>query len=165
MEAIYEQLNAHFPEYELAYTPSESGLSYLEVPPAYLHEVCFFLHTNPQYYFDHLACLTALDERAAHQRFELVYNLYSIPNDLKLNLRVCVPESDAPQVPSVADIWRAADWHEREAYDLMGIHFTNHPDLRRILLPEDWEGHPLRKDYSEQEKYHGITVRYDRDDT
>ena len=65
-----------------------------------------------------------------------------------------------PQVPSLVKIWKTADWHEREVYDLVGVNFKGHPDLRRILLPEDWEGHPLRKDYQEQEKYNGIKVKY-----
>jgi NADH-quinone oxidoreductase subunit C len=64
-----------------------------------------------------------------------------------------------PSVPSLVSIWRTADWHEREAFDLVGVYFEGHPDLRRILLPEDWVGHPLRKDYVEQEKYHGIQVK------
>jgi NADH-quinone oxidoreductase subunit C len=79
-------------------------------------------------------------------------------------LKVVVPrniEGQAiPQIPTVSSIWKTADWHEREAFDLMGIEFVGHPDLRRILLPEDWVGHPLRKDYQVQDYYHGIQVKY-----
>jgi NADH-quinone oxidoreductase subunit C len=79
---------------------------------------------------------------------------------LKLEIARNQPGDPLPQVPSISHIFRTADWHEREAYDLMGIYFTGHPDLRRILLTADWEGHPLRKDYQLQETYHGIKVAY-----
>ena len=79
---------------------------------------------------------------------------------LKVVFDRALPNEAAPQVPTVSHIWKTADWHEREAFDLMGIQFSNHPDLRRILLPEDWEGHPLRQDYQAQEYYHGIQVKY-----
>jgi NADH-quinone oxidoreductase subunit C len=92
---------------------------------------------------------------------EVIYTLYSIPNHITLHLRVILDRS-SPVISSVSSVWRTADWHEREAFDFFGIEFANHPDLRRILLPEDWEGHPLRKDYVEQSKYHGIQVKYDR---
>lgn len=93
---------------------------------------------------------------------EVVYHLYSIPFNKALAVKIIVPR-DHPEVPSVAHIWRTANWHEREAFDLLGIHFAGHPDLRRILLPADWEGHPLRKDYQEQSTYRGISVKYDRE--
>ena len=90
---------------------------------------------------------------------EVIYHLYSIPYDLHLALSVELSRKQ-PTVDSVTAIWRGANWHEREAYDLLGIQFNNHPDLRRILLPEDWDGFPLRKDYQEQENYHDIKVKY-----
>jgi len=92
----------------------------------------------------------------------LVYNLFSMKHRHKIALRVDLPR-DNPRVPSVESVWRTADWHEREAYDLFGIHFEGHPDLRRILCPDDWEGYPLRKDYVVQEYYHGIRVPYQED--
>ncbi|MFY0607993.1 MAG: NADH-quinone oxidoreductase subunit C [Cyclobacteriaceae bacterium] len=133
------------------------------IDPEYIHGVCAFLHANEKTYFDSLSCVTALDNGEEPGTMEMIYNLYSIPKDLHLMLKVTLDRNE-PRIDSVSDIWRTANWHEREAYDLFGIHFNNHPELRRILLPNDWEGHPLRKDYQEQEKYHGMNVAYDRDD-
>ena len=131
----------------------------LRVESEELIKVCQFLHTHKQLYFDSLSCLTGLDNGVDSGTLEVIYHLYSIPYDLHLGLWVEINRDD-PQVDSVSIIWKGADWHEREAYDLLGIKFKNHPDLRRILLPEDWEGHPLRKDYQEQETYHDIKVKY-----
>lgn len=139
---------------DLAATPNA-----LIISAEYLHAVCDFLLTSDQTYFDSLSCLTGLDNGEEKNTIEVIYNLYSIPFDLHLMLRVELPREN-PSIDSVADIWRTADWHEREAFDLVGIHFNNHPDLRRILLPNDWEGHPLRKDYEEQEKYHEVKIKY-----
>ena len=141
----------------------------ITVPTERIAEVCMLMHTHEECYFDMLSCLTGLDngvEKAAMDigTMEVIYNLYSIPFEHALMLKVVIPRNIAgeglPQVPTVSHIWKTADWHEREAFDLMGITFTNHPDLRRILLPEDWVGHPLRKDYEAQEYYHGIQVKY-----
>lgn len=127
-------------------------------------EICLELYEHEQTYFDYLACLSAIDNGPDAGTLEVIYHLYSIPYNISLGLKVQVQRNNAteslPQVPTVSYIWRTANWHEREAYDLLGIHFTGHPDMRRILLPADWEGHPLRKDYKLQEKYHGIHVAY-----
>lgn len=96
--------------------------------------------------YDYLACITGIDYRQQRGEFEVVYNLYSYSKLRHLVLKTTCPGDD-PVVPSVAGIWRSAEWLERETYDLMGIRFEGHPDLRRILLPEGWVGHPLRKDY------------------
>ena len=122
-------------------------------------DVCKLLHVNEKTYFDSLSCLTGLDNGEEKNTMEVIYNLYSIPYDLRLALKVELDRSN-PVIDSVTEIWKTADWHEREAYDLLGIKFNGHPDLRRILLPDDWEGHPLRKDYVEQEKYHEVKVKY-----
>jgi NADH-quinone oxidoreductase subunit C len=141
----------------------------LTVPTERIADVCMLMHTHEECYFDMLSCLTGLDngvEKAAMDigTMEVIYNLYSIPFEQALMLKVIIPRNQIgealPQVPTVSHIWKTADWHERETFDLMGISFTNHPDLRRILLPEDWVGHPLRKDYEAQEYYHGIQVKY-----
>jgi NADH-quinone oxidoreductase subunit C len=112
-------------------------------------------------YFDQLACITGLDF-PKENRMEVVYNFCAITQNINLAIKVKLVRDlqSQPSIPSVSHLWRTANWHEREVFDLLGIHFDNHPDLRRILLPADWEGHPLRKDYQEQEKYHSITVKY-----
>jgi len=115
-----------------------------------IKDVCLFLRDEPSLKMDHLSDLTAVDYSTypgdTGPRFEVVYNMISILHRHRIRLKVRVPEED-PRVDSVAQVWHTANWHERETYDLMGIQFDGHPDLRRILLPEDWEGHPLRKEY------------------
>jgi NADH-quinone oxidoreductase subunit C len=115
-----------------------------------IKDVCRFLHDDPSLAMDHLADLTAVDFSRypgdTGERFEVVYNMISTVHRHRIRIKVRLPESD-PRIDSVASIWHTADWHERETFDLMGITFVGHPDLRRILLPEDWEGHPLRKEY------------------
>ncbi|MCU0325435.1 MAG: NADH-quinone oxidoreductase subunit C [Spirosomaceae bacterium] len=137
----------------------------ITVPTDRLLEIAQFLHVQSQLYFDFLSCITAIDNGAETGTIEVIYNFTSIPYQHNFTLKVEVERGDLeknrlPKVPSLTPIWRTADWHEREAYDLVGIEFVGHPDLRRILLPSDWQGHPLRKDYQEQEIYHGIKVKY-----
>ncbi|GAB4238216.1 MAG: NADH-quinone oxidoreductase subunit C [Ekhidna sp.] len=131
----------------------------LVVSTSSLIAVCEFIHAHEKLYFDSLSCITGMDNGPEENQMEVIYGLYSIPHHISLSLQVNISRKD-PMVPSVTSIWKAANWHEREAYDLLGIHFEGHPDLRRILLPEDWTGHPLRKDYEEQENYHGVKVKY-----
>ncbi|MBB3701067.1 NADH-quinone oxidoreductase subunit C [Flammeovirga yaeyamensis] len=127
-----------------------------------IEKVCRFLKSDNRLMFDNLSCLTGIDNGPKANTMEVVYNLYSITKSFRLTLKVML-DRETPLLPSVTSVWKAANWHEREAYDLVGMTFENHQDLRRILSPDDWEGHPLQKDYKEQEKYHGITVKYERD--
>ena len=130
-------------------------------------EVCQELQQNEQLYFDMLSCITGIDNGVEAGTMEVVYNLYSIPNEQSLMLKVVLDRNNEnepmPSLPTVSHVWKAAEWHEREIYDLLGIEFSDHPDMRRILMPADWEGHPLRKDYQDMERYRGMSVVYDRD--
>ena len=136
---------------------------YLIIPVEQLVNICQFLRDDDRLFFDLLACVTGIDNGLEANTMEVIYNLTSIPYEHNLMMKVIVPRNSSsaqlPSVPSVAHIWRTADWHEREAFDLVGIHFEHHPDLRRILLPTDWVGHPLRTDYEEEETYHGIKTK------
>ena len=134
----------------------------LLIEPSRIAEVCMELRNNENTYFDFLACLTGVDYGVETNRFGVVYHLTSIPYKNQLTLKISKEHirdnEDLPSFPSVSAVWRTAEWHEREAYDLIGIFFENNPDLRRILLPDDWEGYPLRKDYVNPEYYKGIKV-------
>lgn len=123
------------------------------VDPAAIAGVCRYLKEERQ--FERLAGITAVDWYPLDPRFEVVYFLHSLAGRRRLRLKCRVSDS-APEVDSVTGVWRSANWYEREVYDLFGIRFRGHPDLRRIMLPDDWEGHPLRKDYP----VHGFKYSY-----
>ena len=118
-------------------------------------DVCNYLKTESELQFTSLMCLSGVDYE---DKMEVVYHLHSLLYNHKVTLKVELSR-DNPKLPSVSGVWKAANWHEREAYDMYGIVFDDHPDLRRILLPDDWEGFPLRKDYVVAEKYRGWTIR------
>jgi NADH-quinone oxidoreductase subunit C len=134
--------------------------------PAHLTTVCTYLQKNLRY--DFLSTITAVDWPERTPRFDVVYHLLSIPHQCVLRLKVRVSDKGEPTVPSVCAIWPGANWYEREVYDLFGIEFAGHPDLRRILMPPDWTTHPLRKDYplagfELPEPHWGGQVPYDTD--
>ena len=110
-----------------------------------IFEICKFLHSDPDFQYHLLTDLCGLDFFPQTPRFGVVYLLYSVKNNQRLRVKTRVGEMES--TPSVESIWKVANWYEREAYDLFGIRFENHPDLRRILLWDGFEGHPLRKDY------------------
>lgn len=120
------------------------GEASLDVAPERIAETCRFLKDQQE--FNRLSAVTAVDWHPIEPRFEVVYLLHSIPRNERVSLK-CRLSGEAAEIDSVSGIWRAADWYEREVFDLFGIHFRNHPNLRRLLLPENWQGHPLRKDY------------------
>jgi NADH-quinone oxidoreductase subunit C len=148
---------------------------WIEVSPESLPAVCKYLRDEPELRFDMLNCITAVDyfepdpKKAAkagwEPHLEVVYHLSSLKNKHSLVVKVKLPRwrddqpGRLPRVPTVSTVWSTADWHEREVFDLSGVEFTGHPNLRRILCPEDWEGHPLRKDYEMPLEYHGIRGR------
>ena len=126
----------------------------IQVQAEYWAEIAAFLHDDFALRLDWLRCLTGVDY-AADGKLAVVYDLWSFDHRHDLAVKVYVARENAV-VPSVCHLWRAADWHEREAFDLLGIVFSGHPDLRRILLADDWIGYPLRKDYIFPREYHGI---------
>ncbi len=121
----------------------DRGETEIRIAPENVLEVCRRLKAGG---FNRLAAVTAVDWHPSEPRFELVYLLHSLGANRRLKVKCRLP-GDAAEIDSVTSLWRAANWYEREVFDLFGITFRNHPDLRRIMLPEDWQGHPLRKDY------------------
>lgn len=148
---------------------------WIEVKAEGLPDVGRYLRDQRDLWFDMLHCITAVDyfepdpKKAAlvewQPHLELIYHLSSTMHRHRLALKVSLPRwlddkpGQLPEVPSLSGVWSTAEWHEREVFDLSGVQFLGHPDLRRILCPEDWVGHPLRKDYSMPAEYHGIPSR------
>lgn len=129
---------------------------YAVVDPAAIVELSRSLYDDPDFAMDCLSNQTGVDYK---DRIEVVYHLFSYRHRHHCVLKVKLPR-DNPEVATVEEVWRAANWMEREIFDLLGVNFTGHSDLRRILMPEDWPGYPLRKDFVEPLEYHGIaTVR------
>lgn len=134
-----------------------AGDSYVRIDAARLRDAALRLRDDEKLRFDYLMCLSGAD--FGKETLGVVYHLSSMIHRHKVTVRVEVPAGD-PKVPSVADVWPTANWHEREAWDMFGIVFGGHPDLRRMLLPEDYPGHPLRKDFKVPEFYNGMKVPY-----
>jgi NADH-quinone oxidoreductase subunit C len=129
------------------------------IAPEAIAEVAAFCKADPELHLDNLMCLGAVDyPKETPARMEVVYHLFSYTHRHVFVLKVHLPREDA-RVPTVEGVWGVANWHEREAYDMFGIVFEGHSDLRRILLPDDWQGHPLRKDWVDPEFYNGMHVK------
>jgi len=143
--------------YNQKYT-TKDGIDAIFVQPENWLDIATFLKENKDLGFDYLMCISSYDLN--NGIYGVAYNLYSNSKKYYLEVRVEV-ESDVA-VPSISSLWRSADWHEREAFDMMGIVFEGHPNLKRILLSDDWEGHPLRKNYKEPDYYHGLPVPKDK---
>jgi NADH-quinone oxidoreductase subunit C len=173
VEEIFNILKERFSNAVVELISTQPVEQFIVINPLGINKVCSFLRDNEELQFDSLMCLSGIDdangksikEEDGSSKIEggtisVFYHLESTIKEHKLALKVSAPREN-PDVESVALIWRHADWHERETYDLLGINFLNHPDLRRILMPYDWEaGYPLRKDYKNPEFYHGMKVPY-----
>lgn len=151
-QEIFDALQAKFGDAILDLT--ENIDPWIRVKPESIAEVCEFLHADPSTDFESLMCLSGVDY---DDHLSVVYHLGSSSHKHKIVIKVEMGRED-PHVPTVESVWHVANWHEREAYDMYGIVFDGHSDLRRILCPDDWEGWPLRKDYQVQEYYRGIRV-------
>src|SRR5437879_8308670 len=148
MQALLDNLRTKFPDAILATrVDAARAETAVSVAPARLLDIARYLHDAPEAAFNHLTDICSVDYPEDQLRFEVVYHLHSLPLQQRLRLKARITEDD-PTIASVTDIWKGANFLEREVYDMMGIHFSGHPDLRRILLPDDYtEGYPLRKDF------------------
>ncbi|MDE3058235.1 MAG: NADH-quinone oxidoreductase subunit C [Bacteroidota bacterium] len=157
-QEILERLTSKFPDPAFGIEAKLDAQvdPFIKVSPQHIIEIAQFLRDDDELQFDFLSSLSGIDLKG---KLGVVYHLFSIAKRHKITLRVEVP-TDAAEVQSVESIWKTANWHEREAFDLFGIRFAGHPDMRRILLPYDWEGYPLRKDYQVPEFYNGMRVPY-----
>jgi NADH-quinone oxidoreductase subunit C len=153
--AIHTALRARFGERigDLAGKGTDANAS---VPPEAIAEVAQHLKTDPALAFDCLSNVSGVDYPKRNV-IEIVYHFYSYVHRHWFVLKVGAAR-DNPIVPTISHLWSHAEWQEREVFDLLGVTFTGHPDLRRLLMPEDWPGHPLRKDFVEPEEYHGIST-------
>ena len=154
--AIHQRLKARF-EAGVGDCDLKAKDPCIFIEPAAILEVCRFLHDEPDLSFDSLSNQSGVDYKAKGV-IEVVYHLYSYQHRHWIVLKVDAPR-DNPVMPTVESVWKAANWLEREIYDLLGVTFEGHSDLRRLLMPEDWIGYPLRKDFVEPESYHGISTR------
>ena len=142
---IAEKIKEKFPEEVLEVSSFCDQVS-VTVKCDRILDICLYLNKDSSIDMNFLSDLCGVDYKGRKFRFEVVYNLFSLKYNHRIRIKALVPETD-PSIDSVVTIWNGANWHERETYDMFGIIFRGHPDLRRILLPEDWEGFPLRKDY------------------
>jgi NADH-quinone oxidoreductase subunit C len=153
---IFESLKSEFGEDVISLTEDAANEAFIIVKPERIVEISLYLRDEPKMLFDYMVNLSGVDYPKI---LTVVYHLYSIKNNHRIVLKVEL-NKETPNVPSVEKVWKTANWHEREAFDMFGIIFDNHPYMVRILCPYDWEGFPLRKDYKEPESYHGIKVAY-----
>ena len=153
---IYAALEQQFPG-KVSDLKAEVLEPYLTVDGSSIVEICRFLRDRSGMDFEVLSDLTALDW-PKEEKIQVVYHLFSYGHNHQIVLKVDLPR-DNPKIATVEGVWKVANWFEREVYDLFGVIFEGHSDLRRIMLPEDWTGYPLRKDYVEQEEYDGISTQ------
>ena len=150
-EALVARLSTLLPDATAQAAEASRGQAVVVVERGALLATLRTLRDHPELRFEMLSDVTAVDYLGRTPRFEVIYQLYSITNNLRLRVKVPLGEDD-PSVPSATGLWKSANWAERETWDMFGIRFTGHPDLRRILMYEEFEGHPLRKDYPLQRR-------------
>ncbi len=155
-DPIVNSLRQQFPE--AVVEAVQMDFPTLRIDRAHIVDVCRFLRDAPEAQFELLSDVTGRHHPDAEKPFQTIYHLYSFSRNLRFRLKVDLADGEA--VPSVAEVWTGADWMEREVYDMFGIQFENHPDLRRLLLPQDWEGHPLRKEYPLLFEYNRWTAEH-----
>lgn len=155
-QEIYSNLSKKFGEKIVEFVEEETLNPTVVVNADAVAKICSYLKDTESLQFDSLMNLAGHDPDGESDLI-IVYHLYSSTNDHYITLKTQVPR-EGSSVESVANIYRTADWHEREAYDMFGISFSGHPDLKRILLEDDWEGYPLRKDYVPAEFYRGMRI-------
>ena len=148
MHKAVELLQEKFPE-EVVEASEFRGDTTVVVKPGRIIDICKTLRDDSSVSFKYLSVIAAIDYHPQSPRFAVVYNLYSHRYHDRITLKAFLDDT-APVIDSVTSVWSTADWHEREAYDLMGIKFKGHPNLKRILLPQDWKGFPLRKEYPQR---------------
>lgn len=151
-EKILEQLIPFLPAESCELGTPGTGDPWLQVKPDRIHETCSLLKDREEFSFDLLILISGVDWK---DRLTVAYHLRSLRHGHTLVLKADLSRAN-PRIRSTSDVWPAANWHEREAYDMFGILFDEHPEMRRILLPLDWEGYPLRKDYEQPKEYHGV---------
>jgi NADH-quinone oxidoreductase subunit C len=158
-EEIFQILKNKFPDSVIELKTDQPTEPVIIIQPLAIDQVCSYLTTEKDLQFNSLMNLSGVDENKEN-KLSVYYHLESTSLKHKITLKVST-DREKPEIPSVVEVWQGADWHEREAYDLFGIIFLNHPDLRRILMPYDWDaGYPLRKDYENPEFYLGMKVPY-----
>ncbi len=153
-QTIFAHVVARFGDAAYDLQPGAPGSSGFKVKADHLLNVMAHLRDDALLRFDFLQNVTAVDW-PKEERLQSVYHLFSYPHRHDITVKVDVPRQ-APRMPSVTALWKCADWLEREQYDLLGIIYEGHPDLRRLLMPDDWLGHPMRKDYQEATEYRGM---------
>lgn len=171
-EQIYNLLKEYFGDAILEMVSNVPTEPIISVEPLQINVISQFLRDSNELQFDNLMNLSGVDDNNATKTtnedgsvssqggtLSVYYHLDSFSQKHKITLKVST-NRDVPEVESVTNIWYSANWHEREAFDMFGINFLNHPDLRRILMPDDWEGFPLRKDYENPEFYDGMKISY-----
>lgn len=153
---IYQKLAKEFGDKIIEFKDDKNFDPFIKVQPDAIVDICLYLRDDNELLFDYLVNLTGMDYG---KDLGVVYHFYSMKYNHRFVVKVDLPRDNA-KLETVEKVWQTANWHEREAFDMFGIEFENHPYMRRILTPEDWVGNPLRKDYKPEEFYHGIKIAY-----